>query len=408
MKLINNVLSLSAALVILVGCGSSSSDIDDSDGDNGGQDVETNGNGSGDVFADYCEKINTVQGFAAMDGGVTGGADVGEGNYVISVSTGDELRDAVYWSSSPYQDKPLTVYVDDLITYENSGGNDIRIERSDVSIIGRSENAGFEGVGVDIRPNTSAGNGNIIIRNLTMRLVPQSVGTGDIISLNGGNGPVRNVWIDHNEFYNELAVDECPAADEDCNKDFYDELVSGTRDVGNVTISYNYLHDSWKTSLWGSSDDDEHHRTVTFHHNHWSDVNSRTPLYRFGELHVFNNYYRNITSTGVNVRMHAEARIEGNVFEDSQNPIVSAYSRELGYWDVEDNLFENISTSGSCQSSSPDCYGAEEESTTTYIPPYDYAAVLLPADEVKAYVLENAGAQTMGECLEFEALTDES
>jgi len=355
------------------------------------------------VYADYCEKVNTVHGFAAMDGGVTGGADVGEGHYVISVTTGNEMRDAVYWSSSPYQDRPLTIYVDDLITYENSGGNDIRIERSDVSIIGRSENAGFEGIGIDIRPNTSEGNGNIIIRNLTMRLVPDGVGTGDIISLNAGSGPVRNVWIDHNEFYNELEVDACDSFDEDCNKDFYDELVSGTGDVGNVTVSYNYLHDSWKTSLWGASDNDEHHRTVTFHHNYWKDFNSRGPLYRFGELHVFNNYYDNIMSTGVNVRMHAVARIEGNVF-DSHNPIVSAYSSAVGYWDVEDNLFENITTSGSCNGGSS-CYGAQEESTGQFIPPYDYDAILLPASEVKAYVMEHAGSNKLVECLEFDEQT---
>ena len=35
---------------------------------------------------------------------------------VVGVSTGNELREIVYSSSSPYQDKPLTIYIDDLIT----------------------------------------------------------------------------------------------------------------------------------------------------------------------------------------------------------------------------------------------------------------------------------------------------
>lgn len=388
-------------LLLLAGCGSSSSPVisnDDSDQSNGVSNPPIE-------YADYCEKVNTVHGFASLDGGVTGGADVGDGNYVISVSAGNELRAAVYSSQSPYRDKPLTVYIDDLITYENSGGNDIRIERSDVSIIGRSENAGFDGIGIDIRPLRDSSVSNIIIRNLAMRYVPQSVGTGDIISMNGGNGPIRNIWIDHNELYNELDVEGC--TNEDCHKDYYDELVSGTGDVGNVTISYNYLHNSWKTSLWGSSDNDEHHRTVTFHHNRWEDVNSRTPLFRFGELHVFNNYYRNVMSTGVNVRMDGLARIEGTVFEDSQHPIVGVYSRRIGFWEVEDNQFINVSASGSCLGVTTDCYGAHEESTGEFPEPaYEYRHILMPSEEVKDYVIANAGAGKIDDCLAWEPLTD--
>lgn len=360
---------------------------------------DSSSSSSGAVTAEYCEQINNVEGFAAMDPGTTGGADVGDGNYTLGVSTGNELRAAVYSSDSPYQDKPLTVYVDDLITWENSGEADIRIERSNVSIIGRGENAGFEGVGIEVKA-PAAGAGNIIVRNLKMRYVPQSHGSGDIVSLDGRSGPVRNIWIDHNELYNSLeAPESAGCTTEECNKDYHDELVSGRGDVGLVTISYNHLHDSWKTSLWGSSDDDEANRTVTFHHNVWQNVNSRLPLYRYGELHVFNNYYSDVESSGINVRQTAEARIEGNVFENVARPIVSLYSEELGYWDVEDNIFTNVSASGSCSGSTPPCEGAHEESTGQYVPPYDYEHILMPAEAVKEYVIQNAGAGTIDGCL---------
>src|SRR5690606_24166352 len=103
---------------------------------------------------------------------------------------------------------------------------DIRIERSDVSIIGRGAEAGFEGVGIELKAKSaSAAVENIIIRNLKMRLVPQAHGTGDIISLDGRNGPIRNIWIDHNELYNALETESC--SNEACHKDYYDELVSG-------------------------------------------------------------------------------------------------------------------------------------------------------------------------------------
>jgi hypothetical protein len=51
----------------------------------------------------------------------------------------------------------------------------------------------------------------------------------------------------------------------DSNADlFYDE-------IDNFTISYNTMHDSWKTSLWGSSDSNADERRITFLLNHWQD-----------------------------------------------------------------------------------------------------------------------------------------
>lgn len=369
-----------------------------------------------------CEFVNTVQGFASIDDNdasynVTGGADVGQGNYEVRVTDGVALRNAVYGSASlPYQDKPLTIYVEGLITWANSNNADIRIERSNVSIIGLGPDAGFEGVGIELRPrNASTPVENIVIRNLKMRLVPQANGSGDIISLDGRNGPIRNVWINHNELHNNLtppAGATCANsglnANCDIEKDYYDELVSGRANISNITISYNYLHDSWKTSLWGSSDGAVENvgRRVTFHHNHWHKVNSRLPLYRYGFLHMFNNYYNDVTGTGINARMGARALIDGNVFESVRNPIVSIDSPVLGYWTVGSNEFANsftgITTStGSCTSGTPPCYGAHAISTDSspYVSPYEYDAALLPTAEAKAHVIANAGAGIIEECL---------
>src|SRR5690606_13631885 len=120
-----------------------------------------------------CELINQAQGFASIDDddnpyAVTGGADVGEGNYEITVTDGVALRNAVYSSGSPYRDKPLTIYIEGLITWENSNNADIRIERSNVSIIGLGDDAGFEGVGIELKPkNSSTPVENIIDRKST-------------------------------------------------------------------------------------------------------------------------------------------------------------------------------------------------------------------------------------------------
>lgn len=342
-----------------------------------------------------CEKYNSVQGFASLNGGTTGGADLGAGNHVVTATTGSEIRSAL--TNGSYANLPLTIYVDGLITWENSNSQEIRITRNNVSIIGRN-NAEFVGVGIELRNGAS----NIIIRNLKMREYPQSRGTGDLISLDGRNGPIRNIWIDHNELHNSRTAPPdatCPSPGCDLNRDYYDELVSGRGDVGNITISYNYLHSSWKTSLWGSSDTDNSQRTVTFHHNHWEDVGSRLPLFRFGEAHIFNNYYHDASESGINSRMGAVMRIDGNYFEQVRNPIVSIDSAELGFWTVEDNFFQEITQSNSsCNGSTPPCYGKHQESTIEgHTPPYSYS--LMPVEEVKEYVIESAGVNKIEACL---------
>lgn len=316
----------------------------------------------------HCDTMNQVVGFASMGDGTSGGS---EGTQVV-VTTGSELVQALANKGA----LPLTIFVDGTITPDNSPGEKFDIkDMDDVSIIGVGDNALFDGIGIKInRAN------NIVIRNLTIRYV--NIGEKDGISI---EGPASNIWIDHNEIYNTL----------DSDKDFYDELVSGKRDVDNVTISYNYLHDSWKTSLWGSSDNDTSHRRVTFYANHWQDAESRMPLYRFGEAHVLNNYYENINSTAINSRMGATIRVEGTVFENAKNPIVSFYSEEIGFWDVADNIFTDINWSPS--TSSGVIAGPEVTSTVSYTPPYSYSA--MPATEVKAHVTTHAGVNKIVDCL---------
>jgi len=382
-------IKLAAISAALVGCGGGSSGP--TPPISGGSSVSSSSSSSVSSLAG-CEKYNSVQGFASLNSGTTGGADVGAGNNLVTVTTGNDLRSAL--TSGSYASLPLTIYVDGLITWENANNQPIRITRSNLSIIGRP-NAEFLGVGIEIRDGAS----NLIIRNLKMREYPQSRGTGDLISLDGRNGPIRKIWIDHNELHNSRAAPEGICSTQDCHKDYYDELVSGRGDVGEVTISYNYLHSSWKTSLWGSSDTDNSQRTITFHHNHWENVGSRLPLFRFGEAHLFNNYYYDVSESGINSRMGAVMRIDGNYFEQVRNPIVSIDSAELGFWTVEDNFFQEITQSNSsCNGSTPPCYGKHQESTIEgHTPPYSYS--LMPVEEVKEYVIESAGVNKIEACL---------
>jgi pectate lyase len=119
------------------------------------------------------------------------------------------------------------------------------------------------------------------------------------------------------------------------------------------------------------------------------------PLFRFGQGHVINNYYENVISTGINSRMGARIRIEGNHFENSNNPIVSFYSDNLGYWDAVDNIYENVTWEEN--TSSGIIAGPDVSSTVSYRPPYNYSP--MPAVEVKQHVLNNAGVGKLDGCL---------
>ncbi len=174
---------------------------------------------------------------------------------------------------------------------------------------------------------------NIIIRNMTLGLLPGG-GSSDAITLEGNdtNGDVENVWVDHNELFSSTKEDCEGAGDTE-----FDGLIDIKKGARRITLSYNYLHDHQKTGLLGSSDDDATERYVTFHHNRYENVVSRTPLHRFGFIHLFNNYFGTISSSGINVRMGGVALIESNFFENARNPVTSRYSEEVGFWDLRNN-----------------------------------------------------------------------
>lgn len=301
-------------------------------------------------------------GYATLNGGTTGGA----GGTEAYASTGDDILAALDTARDSGQ--PVTIYVDGVITPQNTSAEKIDIkDMSNVSIIGVGDRGELAGIGLKIFRAS-----NVIVQNLTIHSV--NIGDKDAISI---EGPASNIWIDHNELYASLDVD----------KDYYDGLLDSKRGAEYITISYNYFHDSWKTSLHGSSDSDSGERYITFHHNWFENVNSRAPLFRFGYGHLFNNYYDNVISTGINSRMGANLRIENNVFENAQNPLVSFYSDEIGYWDVRNNQFSNVTWNE--DTSSGIIAGPNVTSTVSFAPPYEYA--LTPVDQVKTVVMSNAG-----------------
>lgn len=301
-----------------------------------------------------------VTGYATINGNTTGGT----GGDVDTVTTGTALQTLLTAKKSSAT--PLTIYISGQINLDNSTGFskiDIK-EVQDVSIIGLGASAEFNGIGLKIYKSS-----NIIVRNVKVHHVLS--GDKDCIGI---EGPADHIWIDHCELYNEY---------QGVDKDYYDGLLDAKAEAEYITYSWNYLHDSWKAMLVGSSESDNFDRKLTMHHNLFENINSRLPLFRSSTGHFFNNYYKDVFSTAINSRINSCAKIENNYFENVNNPWVSAYSDILGGGDTTGNILVN----------SPFVYSDDthELPACELTVPYNYSAFLHDGIDVPGYVTAYAG-----------------
>lgn len=338
-------------------------DMAGSGGASGGMSDAAAGEGGagGDPSCAGADQVDfALIGWAAENGGTTGG----KGGRTVNASTGAAIMAAL--KEQQDASTPLTILVSGTITEANSGVSKIDVKDvQNVSIIGAGEGAELDGIGIKIVRAS-----NVVIRNLHIHHV--ATGDKDGISI---EGPADHIWVDHCELNSEY---------QGVDKDFYDGLLDVKSDAEYITYSWNYMHDSWKTSLVGSSEDDTFDRKLTMHHNFYKNCNSRLPLFRGGNGHVFNNYYLDVADTGINARIGACLMIEANHFENAKNPWVSAYSDELGGGELLCNVLE-----GSTSFEYAD--DVRELPTCTANVPYDYAAVLNHPNDVPSVVMNNAG-----------------
>ncbi|KAJ2902957.1 hypothetical protein MKZ38_010609 [Zalerion maritima] len=238
-------------------------------------------------------------------------------------------------------------------------GCDVLDLESDTSVIGVGSSSGMINGGFRIKKAS-----NVIIRNLVMSYPPEG---DDLISLT----EATNVWIDHCDL---------STAGLTGSKDTYDGLLDITHASDYVTVSWNKFHDHWKGSLVGHSDnngdEDTGHLRVTYHHNHFTNVNSRLPSIRFGTLHTYSSCFEDNPTSGINVRMGANALVESSYFSSTDKAIITDLdSDEDGYAREENNVFVD----------SP----IEITQDTNYSPPYSYTTD--PASCICDWVKSNAG-----------------
>ncbi|MBR9919383.1 MAG: T9SS type A sorting domain-containing protein [Bacteroidetes bacterium] len=218
---------------------------------------------------------------------------------------------------------------------------------SNKTFLGLHEEAHLEGIRFKIN-----GSENVIIRDLTF----SKVVTFDAIEINGGS---EHIWIDNCEFFTDL----------DHDSDYYDGLMDIKNESRFITISNSHFHDHFKAVLISSGDDSFQDTSIriTFYHNYFEHLGSRTPLIRFGKAHIFNNYYESC-SNGINPRMGACVRIENNFFFQVSNAVRVDMSDEVGFMQLIDNVFMQSSY--------------VSEPTCELEVPYEYLSFMTEAEQV--------------------------
>lgn len=301
------------------------------------------------VASGFISPAGAADGFANVNGVTTGGF----GGPTVTVTTAAQFISFATQATAPY-----VIEVSGTI---NLGTATVHVG-SNKTITGLGTTAKLIGeLGV-------TGKSNVIFQNLT---VSNNIlaGTGDAIRIYGA---AHHVWVDHCTFVDagDGSLDVTQAADY--------VTVSWCKFYYTVNSGHNFVN------LIGASDSDTGDRGklhVTFHHNWWSTLCiERMPRVRFGQVHIYNNYY---SATGNNYCLRAALEsqnlLENNYF-DGVNKAWQYYTQSgqvPGLIRAVGNTFVNTAVPA----------GGND---AVFTPPYSYT--LDASATVKSSVMAGAGA----------------
>jgi pectate lyase len=299
---------------------------------------------------------NVADGWASVNAWGRNGTSGGAGGPTVTVNTASAFLSAIA------QPGPRIIQVQGMLTLPGP----MHDVTSDKTIVGLGGSSGLTGGGLNIglpiddditSPPANAVN-NVIIRNLNLRDWPDDAINVQMFS--------HHIWIDHNTWTTGS-----------------DGGVDIKRGSSYVTVSYNHADGTDKNMLLGHDDDNDAQDVgrlkVSYHHNWFDDTNQRNPRVRFGDqVHIYNNYYNDTGNYGVASTMDAGVIVEGNSFENVDDPYhLGEASSGPGRIVARDNCFVNS--------------GTPEAGGSVAAVPYSYT--LQPCAQVKATVTAQAGAR---------------
>lgn len=268
-------------------------------------------------------------------GAGTVGGSAALGSQIYSVSTRPQLLAAIQRGGLNPKIIKLSRSIDmsEGVPFANSGDQAIRgLIRlpSNTTLIGADGNAGIVN-GHIVLSNVS----QVIIRNLKI-VNPCDVGpvwdptdgargnwnaAFDGIGVSGSD----HVWVDHVSFTDGAMSDDLLPVENGQVKQCHDGALDITNASDYVTVSYNVFGQHRKNNLIGSSDTattDSGKLHITFSNNVFRDIVSRAPRVRYGQVHLYNNYFTGSKTHpaypyeySVGVGQQAQILSNNNVFE---------------------------------------------------------------------------------------------
>ncbi|MCK2220064.1 pectinesterase family protein [Actinomadura sp. ATCC 31491] len=198
---------------------------------------------------------------------------------------------------------------------------------SNVTLVGVGRDAALKSFGLRV-----SNADNVIVRNLTITdtadCFPQWDPTDgaegnwnasfDNVEVSGST----HVWIDHNTLNDGANPDSGRPLYFGRPHQVHDGLLDVVRGSDLVTLSWNHLSDHDKVMLIGNTDNparyaEEDKLKVTLHHNWFEGLGQRTPRVRFGQVHVYDNYFTGGPAHGysIGVGVGSKVHAESNAFD---------------------------------------------------------------------------------------------
>ncbi|WP_104127741.1 polysaccharide lyase family 1 protein [Cryobacterium sp. Y57] len=320
--------------------------------------------------------LSDSDGWASAEGGTTGGAAAAPEN-IYRVNTWQGLRDALGGDSARGDTTDRMIYLDSTVNanettngglltcaayadpsysleaYLNqydpatwgannptgpleeardrsNGIQDDQVRQyigSNVTLVGVGDTSGIVNGSLTIR-----GSDNVIVRNLEIADAYDCFPAWDPNDFGGNwNSEFDNisifesthVWIDHVSLNDGENPPESLPTYFGQKYEVHDGLLDITNESDLVTVSWNTFTDHDKVMIIGSSDSrttDRGALRVTLHHNLFENTGQRTPRVRFGQVHIYNNYYNETNEGGYyqygwGAGKESEILAENNYFE---------------------------------------------------------------------------------------------
>ncbi|MBE5964457.1 MAG: hypothetical protein E7252_05905 [Lachnospira sp.] len=290
---------------------------------------------------------------------------------------------------------PAGVTAYDSKDYGGSEGDNGYMARmksgKDITIEGIGVGATMNGWGIHFMAEDNVYGKSFEVRNINFRNVPEDcVGMEGIQEGSTLTKPVERCWIHNCSFYAPTIAN--PA---ESDKDGGDGACDFKRGQY-FTNSYCYYSGYHKTNLVGGSDSNLQYH-LTYHHNYWKNCESRGPLARQANIHMYNNVFDGQTSYCMNPRANAYIFSEYNLFQDSKDPVEVKSGAVKSYNDTFTNCRGNnhatvVSNKSQTVSTSNKYANFDTNASISYIPSGNYT-LHTDKNTLKATVAASAGAQ---------------